>query len=244
MASLVSLAWLLRVQWGQNEAAAVSARAARDVADRSARARPIAQPLFRSRGFWLSLGAVFVLQSITALHDYFPRYFPDIPLAYDFTSICSQPPLSYLPAAIKKAAIYFTFVGVAYFIQARTAFSLWSIYLITQVIAIQSRWTFEKEIPALAWRDQHFASCVVYSAGHDLDRPAVLGARDPHRMRGGAGIAGKGLRKPISRHALGVPGWNGRDDRLALVAHGGRVDGATDRLRDPDGPRGDGPDRR
>lgn len=165
LASLVSLAWLLRVQWGQNERLPFPLAQLEMSLIEAPEAGRYLNPLFRSRGFWFSLGTVFALQSITALHDYFPRHFPDIPLTYDFTGIFSQPPLSYLPAAIKKASVYFTFVGVAYFIQARTAFSLWSIYLITQIIAMQSRWTFEQEIPALAWRDKHFASCVVYLAG-------------------------------------------------------------------------------
>lgn len=165
LASLVSLAWLLRVQWGQNERLPFPLAQLQMSLIEAPEPGRYLNPIFRSRGFWIALCSVFVLQSISALHDYFPREFPDVPLTYDFTRIFTEPPLSYLPAAVKKATVYFTFVGVAYFIQARTAFSLWSIYLITQIIGMQSRWTFQNEIPAAAWRDQHFGSGLVYLAG-------------------------------------------------------------------------------
>ena len=44
-------------------------------------------PLFRSWGFWIALATVFVLQGLSALHQYYPRHVPEVPLSYDLSGI-------------------------------------------------------------------------------------------------------------------------------------------------------------
>ena len=53
--------------------------------------------LFRSPLLWIALGGVFAILMLSCLNAYFPRYFPTIPLKYDFRGILSEEPLS-LPA--------------------------------------------------------------------------------------------------------------------------------------------------
>ncbi|WP_428940269.1 DUF6785 family protein [Fontivita pretiosa] len=164
-ATLVSLAWLVRQQWGVNERLAFPlAQLQFSLIEQPEPGRCL-NSLFRSRSFWIALAAVFLIQSVGSLHDYWPKKFPQIPLEYDLSGVMSQPPWSYLPAHIKRASLFFTFLGVVYFIQARTAFSMWSIYLIMQLVGTYMRWRMQSDVTTAAWRDQHLGSAIVYLIG-------------------------------------------------------------------------------
>jgi hypothetical protein len=76
----------------------------------------------------------------------------------------SERPWSYLPTHLKRAPLYFTFIGVTYFIHARTAFSLWAIYVIAQLVTGQQR-MMGADIADAAWRDQHLGASLIYVAG-------------------------------------------------------------------------------
>lgn len=161
MTTMVSLAFLLRVQWESNERLAFPlAQLQLSMIEPPPAGRTL-NSLFSSRTFWITAGAIVILHSLTALNAYFPRHVTKIPIAYDFTNLLTQDPWRHLPYDVKKATIYFTFVGIAYFIQSRTAFSLWSVWIITQLITMQAR-TFQGDVPLVAWRDQHFGACIVY----------------------------------------------------------------------------------
>lgn len=163
--TLLSMSWLLRVQWGQNERLPFPlAQVQLSLIEAPPKGRWL-NNLFRSRGFWLAAGAVFLVQSNHALRLYHPKFFPDIPLQYNLNDLFSEAPLSYLPGGIKAARVYFTFVGVAFLIQARTAFSLWVFFLINGLVQLQQRHMMQYEIPTAAWRDQHIAACFVYLLG-------------------------------------------------------------------------------
>ncbi|HRK32666.1 MAG TPA: hypothetical protein PLD59_16500, partial [Tepidisphaeraceae bacterium] len=107
---------------------------------------------------------VFAAHSLTALNEYFPRHVTKIPLSYDFTGFLSDEPWAKLPWDIKRATLFFTFVGVTYFIQSRVAFSLWAIYVLMQFITMYVRLRGSEFLPP-AKLDQHFSACIVYVAG-------------------------------------------------------------------------------
>lgn len=162
MLTFVSLAFLLRVQWGANERLPFPlAQLQLALIEPPARGRALNR-LFRNPGFWVAAGAVFFIHSLTALSDYFPRTVTAIPLAYDFRSLMQQEPWRFLPEDIKRSTVFFTFVGVTYFIQSRTAFSLWSIWVITQILTMNAR-MIQSDIPLPAWRDQHAGACLAYA---------------------------------------------------------------------------------
>lgn len=162
--TFVSLAFLLRVQWGANERLAFPlAQLQLSLIEEPAPGRAL-NSLFRSKSFWITAGVVFFVHSLSVLGDYFPRHVVKIPLSYDFTGMLSNDPWDKLPWDIKKATVFFTLVGVTYFIQSRTAFSLWAIWVITQFTTMQTR-VAGGDIPLVAWRDQHLAACVVYVIG-------------------------------------------------------------------------------
>lgn len=164
MTSLVSLAYLFRVQWSANERLAFPlAQLQLSLIEAPARGHAL-NALFRSRVFWLTTAAVVALHSLTALNAYFPRYVQAVPLGFDFRVLLSEGNWRLLPEDIKYAKIFFTFLGVAYFIQSRTAFSMWSIWVILQFVTMQTR-VLGSDILPPAWRDQHLAACVVYTLG-------------------------------------------------------------------------------
>ena len=82
-------------------------------------------PLFRRRSFWVAAGAVFILHFLSGMHLQSPSGVPAVPLDWDLSVIFSEPPLSYLPSVFQKGHLYFTLVGVAFFMPARMGFSVW-----------------------------------------------------------------------------------------------------------------------
>jgi len=162
--TMLALAVLTRRQWGIDERLPFPiAQLQLSLIEAPAPGHAL-NALFRSRAFWASLVTVFVVQSTNPLHSYFPRNIPQIPLFFDLSSILVNEPFVYFNSSVKRATIFFTFIGITYFIQTRTAFSIWSIWLICQVLVVQQR-MFQSDIPGPAWRDQHFGACLVYAAG-------------------------------------------------------------------------------
>ena len=161
---LISMMWIFRRQWAVNE------RLPFPLA--SIEASLIAEPkpgrmlndLVGSPLFWLAVGVVFVLQSDVALNKYFPRVVPLIPLKYEISGIMGNEPWVHFSWYVKSATIYFTFIGIAYFIQSRISFSLWVTFLLAQIATVQQRMV-QSDISGDAWRDQHLGACVAFTAG-------------------------------------------------------------------------------
>lgn len=164
IACLLSLAWIFRRQWAVNE------RLPFPIA--SMEAALIAEPapgrmlntLLGARLFWMGVAVVFFWQSSGALAAYFPKNVPALPLRYNLGSIMANEPWNYFAGSVKSATIYFTFIGIAYFIQSRIAFSLWASFLLYQLVQVQQRMV-QNEIPELAWRDQHFGASIAFTLG-------------------------------------------------------------------------------
>lgn len=89
--------------------------------------------LFRSKSFWISFGVVFILHALNSLNKY-NSLVPAIPIHFDLRNVLSNPPLGSMSSEFKVQTIYFTVVGITYFIQARVAFSLWFFYVLLQVV--------------------------------------------------------------------------------------------------------------
>ena len=73
-------------------------------------------------------------------------------------------PWKYLRDYVKGGTIYFTFIGITYFIQSRIAFSLWSIVLATELWDMEAK-NLSCDFSANAWRDQHLGACIAYTLG-------------------------------------------------------------------------------
>src|SRR5690606_26715766 len=111
---------------------------------------------------------------------------------YDLTGIFVEEPWRHLHANIKQATIFFTFVGVTYFIQSRVGFSLWATFLMLQLFVVQRR-TFGADLPQAAMDDQHLGSAIAFLCGilwigrhhwRRVVRHLVMGLSEDERRQG------------------------------------------------------------
>lgn len=164
IATMLSLAALVRHQWAVNERLAFPLAQLQLSLIETPRPGRMLNSLLGSRVFWIGLVAVFMLHSGTALQKYFPKNVPAVPLKFNLSSVLSNEPWVYLSYSVKSATIYFTFIGIAYFIQSRISFSLWAFFLLTQLVNVQQRMV-QSEISGPAWRDQHLGAAVMMLLG-------------------------------------------------------------------------------
>jgi hypothetical protein len=92
--------------------------------------------LFSRPSFWVACGAVFAVYAVNGLHVYLPTYVPNIPLNYNMNDVFVNEPWNRLDWYIKGSAVFFSVVGIAYFVQTSVGFSLWFFVLAYQVVNI------------------------------------------------------------------------------------------------------------
>lgn len=164
LAVQVALAVILREQWARNERLAFPlAQLQLSLIAPPAPGRAF-NDLFGSRAFWIACGGVFFLEGLTALHQYIDRV-PEIPLSYNLREIFAEEPWIYLSNGIRANKIFFTFLGVMYFVPSRVGFSIWFIYLVAQFYGAAQATAFKVEIPGGAWYDQHLGAGVAWVGG-------------------------------------------------------------------------------
>ncbi len=79
---------------------------------------------FYSKLFWCGCVVVFVIHLFRGLHV-FTAAFPDFPLRWELSPYFADSVLRFAPPAFGWQAIFFSVVGVAYFIPNRYAISIW-----------------------------------------------------------------------------------------------------------------------
>jgi hypothetical protein len=163
-ATLIGMMILIRRQWAENERLPFPIVQLQLALIESPAPGRALNSLFRGPAFWIALCGVFAVQSSAALHLYFPRTVPEVPLTYDLHSILANEPWVHFSGFVKSNRVYFTFIGVTYFIQSRVGFSLWAIFLITQIINVQQA-MFQRTVHGGALMDQHLGASVAFIAG-------------------------------------------------------------------------------
>jgi hypothetical protein len=161
MATLVSIGRLILEQWMTNERLPMPLVQVQAALIEPPESGFALNKLFRTPTLWIAMGGVFAILMLSCLNTYFPRYFPTIPLKYDFRGILSEEPLSFLRDNVKQAAVSFTVIGVTFFIRSRAAFSLWATYLFMNLIDVQQGMR-QGEIPVGIWQDQHLGACIAF----------------------------------------------------------------------------------
>lgn len=133
--ALLCFVTIVRRQWFENERLAFPlAQIHLSLLEPPARGHVLGRTL-RARSFWIAFGIVFCLHGWNGLGKYFPRTFPIIPVYYDVLfRIMSNPPWSYVSNEFKTASVFFTVVGVSYFLSNSLAFSLWFFFLAMQIV--------------------------------------------------------------------------------------------------------------
>jgi hypothetical protein len=195
---VIAMVAILRPQWSTNERLPFPlARLQLALIEQPPPGRWL-NTLLSARTFWLGACAVFALHSFQGLATYFPRQVPKIPLSFDLSQLLANEPWTYLLPGVKRSTIYFTFIGLTFFIQSRVSFSLWSIFLALQVLVIQQR-MMQNEIPAAAWVDQHAGASLAFGGG-------VLWVGRHHlaaAIRGALGMGGSPAHRPALLAMLG-----------------------------------------
>jgi hypothetical protein len=118
--------------------------------------------LFRASGFWVAAITVFCIHGINSLHVYSQTYFPIIPLKYNMNDVFTTAPWNRIDWFCKTATIYFSIVGITYFLQTKIAFSLWFSIILLQVVkmvlpSVNGEWK-ESGVP-----DQRFGAMIPYA---------------------------------------------------------------------------------
>jgi hypothetical protein len=163
MTSMVSLAWLLRLQWGRNEKLLFPiAQFYNTLLQPPAPGKALGD-VFRHWGFWIIVITLLLTHSVNALHAYDERWF-EIPLGYDLRPKMADEPWRYIPDSIRNSRLYFTFIAIAFFMRARSSFSMWSIFMIVQTIRASSA-ANQTPIADGIWADQHVGACIAFVAG-------------------------------------------------------------------------------
>ena len=149
--------WIFRRQWAMNERLPFPLAQIETALIAPPRQGRLLNDLLGSRLFWTALLLVLAIQSSVALNRYFPRNIPLIPLKYNISTIMGDEPWNHFSDYVKSGTIFFTFIGIAYFIQTRVSFTLWATYLLAQIATVQQR-MYQSDIPYAAWRDQHLGA--------------------------------------------------------------------------------------
>ncbi len=156
--ALLCVVAIVRRQWFENERLAFPLAQIHLALIEQPSAGKILNHTLRTRSFWIGFGMIFFLHAWNGLALYFPKHYPLIPVYYDVLyHIMSNPPWSYVTNDFKGAAVFFTAVGVTYFLSNSIAFSLWFFFIAMQ-----------------GWR------MVVGSATGDPDNYGMAGAVDQH----------------------------------------------------------------
>ncbi len=161
---LISMMWMFRRQWALNERLPFPLAQIETALIAPPRQGRRLNDLLGSRLFWTALLLILILQSSVALNRYFPRNIPLIPLRYNISTIMGDEPWNHFSDYVKSGTVYFTFIGIAFFIQTRVSFTLWATYLLAQTATVQQR-MYQSDIPYAAWRDQHLGATLAFVAG-------------------------------------------------------------------------------
>ena len=88
--------------------------------------------LFRARGFWIAVGLVLLIHTVNGLHQYDATHWPEIPLTFDFNTLFSERPWAFTDPWVKKGTVFFSVIGLSYFVQGSLLFSIWFFVVILQ----------------------------------------------------------------------------------------------------------------
>jgi hypothetical protein len=159
---MACLSLIVRRQWTENERLAFPLASVYTSLIEAPPPGRALNRLFASPGFWIAAGAVFFVHSVNAIHTYVPR-FPEMPIGYNLHAILIEDPWRFLDYGAKEATIYFSILGMVYFVQTRAAFSIWAFYLLFQVVKVvveTGGMTFSDGMR----QDQTFGGLLVFAA--------------------------------------------------------------------------------
>lgn len=129
---LMLLSILVRRQWVENEKLAFPLATVYSSLIESPEPGKAINGLFRSYGFWIAVGLVFGVHSLNAMHQYLPDV-PEAPLGYNFNTLFADDPWRQTTYGFKEASLFFSVIGISFFLQTKITLSLWSFFILLQI---------------------------------------------------------------------------------------------------------------
>ncbi len=160
--AILCLMVIVRHQWAENERLAFPLATVYSALIETPESGQALPPLFRTRGFWLTFAAVFVLHSFNALFAYYPQIWPEIPLGYSLSTLFADEPWRYMDYFAKSQRMYFVVIGFTYFLQSNVAFSLWFVYILSQLVRMQLG-LFQSDLTQGMEQDQSMGATVMFA---------------------------------------------------------------------------------
>ncbi len=159
--ALLCMVTIVRRQWHENERLQFPlAQIHLALVEQPAPGRSF-NSVLSSRSFWMTFLAVFLLHAWNGLNLYDSRHFPRIPVYYNLTALFTEPPFSFVDFKLKDAAVFFTVVGVTYFLATPVAFSLWFFFILHQVYRMVLG-TYTGDGTVYGQAEQHFGGLIAF----------------------------------------------------------------------------------
>jgi hypothetical protein len=134
--AILCMSALVRRQWNENERLAFPLAQIQLALIESPAPGRLLNDVLRSRAFWIAFALMLAFHLLNGAAQYWPGYFPAIPLKFDFRNLMTEPPLVYAHPEFKSASLYFIILGVTYFVSTPVAFSLWFFFFLLQLYRI------------------------------------------------------------------------------------------------------------
>ncbi len=132
--AVLSLTLIFRRQWVENEKLSFPLASIYISLIESPQPGRSLNRLLLARSFWIAFAVVFLLHGLNALSVYDPQHWPELSLGYNLNAILADAPWQFTSWGFKAQRIYFTIIGIMFFVPGRVAFSLWFFYLLVQVM--------------------------------------------------------------------------------------------------------------
>ena len=159
--ALLCMVAIVRKQWFENERLPFPlAQIQLALVEQPARGRWLSE-LMRKRSFWIAFFAIFLLHVWNGLSRYFPKHFAEIWVWYDFNRLMGNPPWIYADPKLKDAAVFFTALGVTYFLSSSVAFSLWFFFILNN-LARFIKGSFTGEPDNYGVSDEHLGGLLAF----------------------------------------------------------------------------------
>jgi len=110
--------------------------------------------------FWITVACVMAVDLLFGLNQYFPTV-PAINLSIDMRSLMSEAPLVFTDWSFKSQGIFFTIIGITFFMQSKVAFSLWFLFVMSQVARMFAG-TYGADFSTGMETDQIFGSTAIF----------------------------------------------------------------------------------
>lgn len=152
--SLVGAAWLMMIglgmmvypQWRERERLSFPLLNMYETLIEPPEEGRLLPPILRNRLFWTGAVVVLVLHSFNGLNSFTRGGFPGFPLEWNLWQLFQDGVWRNAPWTLRGGQLFFTLVGIVYFMPNRISFSIWS-GVIGFAVYLMLKWTYFPTMP-------------------------------------------------------------------------------------------------